>query len=125
MSRVTSRRELADTKYADDPRWVAAALLHDVGKLDSGLGVFGRVLATLAGAAAGHDMAEPWSQKRGITRRFGLYLQHPELGAEPHPLCDGSREAALWAEAHHDPDRWASTGLPDVVVEALAAADDD
>ena len=117
--------QLANTKYASDPRWAEAALLHDVGKLDSGLGVFGRVLATLAGAAAGHDMAEPWSQKRGITRRFGLYLQHPELGASRIRMCGGSREAALWAEAHQDPDRWPSTGLPEVVIEALATADDD
>ena len=117
--------QLANTKYADDPRWAEAALLHDVGKLDSGLGVFGRVLATLAGAAAGHDMAEPWSQKRGITRKFGLYLRHPELGASRIRMCNGSREAALWAEAHQDPDLWPSTGLPDVVIEALATADDD
>ena len=117
--------QLANTKYASDPRWAEAALLHDVGKLDSGLGVFGRVLATLAGAAAGHDMADPWSEKRGITRKFGLYLRHPELGASRIRMCDGSREAALWAEAHQDPDRWPSTGLPDVVIEALATADDD
>jgi hypothetical protein len=117
--------ELANTKYAGDPRWAEAALLHDVGKLDSGLGVFGRVFATLAGAAAGHDMAEPWSQKRGITRKFGLYLRHPELGASRIRMCDGSREAALWAEAHQDPDLWPSTGLPEVVIQALAAADDD
>ena len=117
--------QLADTKYAPDPRWAEAALLHDIGKLDSGLGVFGRVLATLAGAAAGHDMAEPWSEKRGVTRKFGLYLRHPELGASRIRMCGGSREAALWAEAHQDPELWASTGLPEVVIEALAAADDD
>jgi hypothetical protein len=117
--------ELANTDYASDPRWAEAALLHDIGKLDSGLGVFGRVLATLAGATAGHDMAEAWSQKRGVTRKFGLYLRHPELGASRIRLCNGSREAALWAEAHQDPELWPSTGLPDVVIAALAAADDD
>jgi hypothetical protein len=117
--------QLANTKYGGDGRWAEAALLHDVGKLDSSLGVFGRVLATLAGSAAGHDMAEPWSQKRGVTRRFGLYLQHPELGASRIRMCNGSREAALWAEAHQDPDRWPSTGLPQVVIDALASADDD
>lgn len=116
---------LANTEYASNPRWAEAALLHDIGKLDSDLGVFGRVLATLAGAAAGHDMAEPWSQKRGVTRRFGLYLLHPELGASRIRMCDGSREAALWAEAHQDPDLWPTTGLPQVVIDALATADDD
>jgi hypothetical protein len=116
---------LAGTAYADDPRWIEAALLHDVGKLDAGLGVLGRVAATLAGAAAGHDMADAWSQKRGITRRFGLYLRHPELGESRIRMCDGSREAAVWAEAHQDPDRYDRTGLPRAVVDALAAADDD
>jgi hypothetical protein len=116
---------LASTEYADDDRWAEAALLHDVGKLDSGLGVFGRVLATLAGAAAGRDMAGPWSQKRGVTRKFGLYLLHPELGASRIRMCGGSREAALWAEAHQDPDLWNRTGLPQPVIDALVAADDD
>ena len=116
---------LADTPYADDPRWLEAALLHDVGKLDARLGVFGRVAATVAGAAAGHGMADAWSEKRGITRRFGLYLRHPELGASRIHMCEGSREAAVWAEAHQDPDRYAQTGIPPIVVDALAAADDD
>ena len=116
---------LAGTEYAGDCRWLEAALLHDVGKLDSGLGVFGRVGATLAGAVAGHGMADAWSEKRGITRRVGLYLRHPELGASRIRMCEGSREAAVWAEAHQDPDRYDRTGIPPVVVDALAAADDD
>lgn len=116
---------LAGTAYADDPRWIEAALLHDVGKLDAGLGVLGRVAATLAGAAAGHDMADAWSEKRGITRRFGLYLRHPELGGSRIRMCDGTREAAVWAEAHQDPDRYDRTDIPRAVVDVLAAADDD
>ena len=117
--------ELAGTPWADDPRWLEAALLHDVGKLDAGLGVFGRVAATLAGAAAGHEMADAWSEKRGITRRFGLYLRHPELGAARIRMCDGSPEAAAWAEVHQDPSRYGDVGIPAPVVAALAAADDD
>jgi hypothetical protein len=116
---------LAGTQYAGDARWLEAALLHDVGKLDARLGVFARVAATLAGAAAGHEMADAWSEKKGITRRFGLYLRHPELGASRIRMCDGSKEAALWAEAHQDPNLWATTGLPDTVITALATADDD
>ncbi len=116
---------LAGTEYAGDRRWLEAAFLHDVGKLDAGLGVLGRVTATLAGAAAGHDMAEPWSHKRGITRRFGLYLRHPELGAARIRMCEGSAQAAIWAECHQDPARYDECGLPPVVVTALAEADDD
>lgn len=116
---------LAGTEYAGDPRWIEAALLHDVGKLDSGLGVLGRVGATLAGAAAGHDLAEAWSAKRGVTRKVGLYLRHPELGADRIRMDGGSPQAAAWAACHQDPDRWSGCGLPPAVVAALAAADDD
>jgi hypothetical protein len=116
---------LAGTAYADDSRWVAAALLHDVGKIDAGLNTFQRVGATLAGAAAGHDMAEAWAAKRGITRRVGLYLQHPELGATRIRLAGGRAEVAAWAEAHHQPERWVGTGIPEPVITALHDADDD
>lgn len=46
---------------------VAAALLHDVGKVRSGLGTFGRVLATVVGPR---------------TRRFRQYHEHEAIGAE-------------------------------------------
>jgi hypothetical protein len=51
----------------DAPRSaVAAALLHDVGKLASGLGTFGRVAATVVGG-------------RGV--RFRTYHDHERIGA--------------------------------------------
>lgn len=118
-------RTLAGTRFADDDQWLAAALLHDVGKLDARLGVFARVGATVAGAAAGHDMADVWSEKRGITRRVGLYLRHPELGAQQIRLAGGHDAAVSWAGAHHDPSAWDATGIPGPVVDALHAADDD
>jgi hypothetical protein len=118
-------RALADTPSAGDDRWPAAALLHDVGKLDAGLGTFRRVGATLAGAAAGHDMAEVWSEKRGITRRVGLYLRHAELGETRIRIADGRDEVARWARVHHEPDAWDSLGFPPGVVTALHEADDD
>jgi hypothetical protein len=120
---------LIGTEHSGDSRWLAAALLHDVGKLDAGLGVFGRVGATLAGGAAGHDMAEVWSEKRGITRRVGLYLRHPELGATRIRTAGGREEVARWAAVHHDApdDDNGADGfaLPSAVVIALRDADDD
>jgi hypothetical protein len=116
---------LADTPYADDPRWLAAALLHDIGKLDAQLGVYGRVVATVSGLAATGETADAWSAKRGFTRRVGLYLQHPELGARRIRLIGGPEAAAQWAGAHHDPAFWDGLDIPPVVVDALAAADDD
>ena len=70
-------------------------------------------------------MAPIWSEKRGITRRFGLYLRHPELGADRIRVCGGSDVAARWAAAHHDPAAVGATGIPAPVVAALHAADDD
>jgi hypothetical protein len=116
---------LANTEYADQPQWLEAALLHDVGKLDSDLGVFARVGATLAGAAAGHDRADGWAAKQGVARRVGLYLSHGEIGAERIRAVHGSEPAARWAAAHHDRRTWAATEIPAPVVEALHAADDD
>ena len=56
---------------------LAAALLHDCGKVVSGLGTYGRVIATLSVKLAGHDIATAWSETRGFTRRVGLYVEHP------------------------------------------------
>jgi hypothetical protein len=117
--------QLAGTEYADDNRWLAAALLHDIGKLDARLGVYGRVVATVSGAAGGPGIADVWSERSGFTRRVGLYLRHPELGADRIRLAEGPDEAAQWAAAHHDPSTWPTLTIPEPVVAALAAADND
>ena len=102
---------------------LAAALLHDVGKVASGLGTYGRVVATLAGAAAGRESAAAWSKASGVTRRVGLYLRHPELGAEMLGLAGSDPLTVTWAGEHHLPeDRWT---LPPAIAHALKAADDD
>jgi putative nucleotidyltransferase with HDIG domain len=119
------QRALDGTSYADDDRWLTCALLHDIGKLDSRLSVYGRVVATVSGAAGGHDMGDAWSERRGFTRRVGLYLRHPELGADRIRLVGGPEEAARWAAAHHLADRPADLGIPSIVVDALDAADND
>ena len=102
---------------------VAAALLHDVGKLDCQLGTIGRALATIAGGIAGHEMADAWSLRRGVTRRFGLYLRHGELGEQRVIVCGGRTRVARWAAAHHDPTRWEDTGIPLDLCRLLAIAD--
>lgn len=116
---------LDGTAQAGDRRWLAAALLHDVGKLDSGFGVPGRVAATVTAAAAGRDTARSWVARRGLRRRIGLYVEHPRLGADMIRVAGGTEEAAVWAAAHHTPDRWPTLPVPRVVVDALVAADDD
>lgn len=46
---------------------IAGALLHDVGKVESGLGVWGRVAASVVG---------------GRTARFRSYLDHERIGSQ-------------------------------------------
>ena len=104
---------------------LAAALLHDVGKLDARLGVYGRVVATLSGAAVGHDAdaIRDWTRTRGFTRRVGLYLQHPKLGGDMLALAGSDPLTVAWAREHHlPPDDWS---IPVQIGSALKAADDD
>ena len=105
------------------PPVVAAALLHDVGKVPAGLGTYGRVVATVAGAAAGHKMAEVWTHGRGFTRKVGLYLRHPALGGDMLAMADSDPLTVTWAREHHLPrDQWT---LPLHIAAALKEADDD
>jgi hypothetical protein len=102
---------------------LAAALLHDVGKVTSGLGTYGRVVATLAGAAAGQTMAAAWTEGKGFTRRVGLYLRHADLGGDMLALAGSDPLTVSWAREHHLPaEEWT---LPPDIAHALKAADDD
>jgi hypothetical protein len=114
---------LAGGPHAGEERYVAAALLHDVGKIDCRLGTIGRALATMAGGVAGHDMAPAWQKRGGIARRFGLYLRHDEIGAVRLQMAGARPEAVEWAGAHHHPERWDGLRIPQNVAEALARAD--
>jgi hypothetical protein len=93
---------------------VAAALLHDVGKVQSRLGTFGRVGATLAGAVAGRDR---------FHGRIGDYLRHDELGSHLLEVAGSDPLTVTWTREHHlPPDRWS---LDPTIANALKAADDD
>ena len=62
---LVSRRFL-DRRPAADRAEVAGSLLHDVGKIEAGLGTFGRVVATIVGPR---------------TERFRTYHDHEAIGA--------------------------------------------
>jgi hypothetical protein len=110
------RRHAAGVARAmgDAPRPVlAAALLHDVGKIESGLGTFGRVGATLLGMVS----RTRWGG------RVGAYLRHDELGAALLERAGSDPLTVAWTREHHlPPDRWT---VPPDVGAALKAADDD
>ncbi len=102
---------------------LAAALLHDVGKVDARLGTPLRVVATLSAAVAGHDMAELWVRSTGVTRRIGLYLKHPEIGGDLLGMAESAAFTETWAREHHLPPDECS--LPARLADALREADDD
>ena len=83
---------------------VVAALLHDVGKGEAGLGFYGRVVATLCDPFADDQLAQAWSQRSGITRRIGLYLRYPALGAESLQLAGSSELVVAWSAEPHEPE---------------------
>jgi HD domain len=118
-----AEERLAGTEFAGQQRWLAAALLHDVGKLDAGLGVMGRSVATVLGAVASRGRVDRWAQASGFRRRVAWYLHHDERGADRIRAAGGRDEAARWARAHHHRDRWPESGVPIAVAETLEAAD--
>jgi hypothetical protein len=100
-----------------EPVLVAAALVHDVGKVHARLGTVGRSAATVLAAAVGHRRA------RRFANRVGRYVNHDELGGADLRAAGARPELAAWAEAHHRPQLWPGTGLAPEVCAALAAAD--
>ncbi len=120
---------LAGGEHAHDRQWIAAALLHDIGKLDAGLGVPLRVLATIVARIGGYDRVAGWTRARGLRRRFGLYVRHPELGATRLELAGSAPEVVTWTRMHQNPvvtNAGAPVpGIPSAVVDALITADDD
>ncbi|MGH9075887.1 MAG: hypothetical protein ACRDY0_00260 [Acidimicrobiales bacterium] len=106
--------------------FVAAALLHDVGKIESGLGTLGRVGATLAARAVGRDRIVSPARPRPGRRpagRVASYLGHDQIGAR---LLEGAGSDGLavgWAREHHLPEhRWS---IERQVGRYLKAADGD
>ena len=102
---------------------LAAALLHDVGKVESGLRTYGRVVATLSAKVAGAEMAHTWRRHRGFQRRVGLYVLHPDLGGDLLALAGSDPLTVAWTREHHLPeDQWT---VPKHLADVLKAADDD
>ena len=99
---------------ADGPV-LAAALLHDAGKVESGLGTFGRVGATVVGAMS--------RRARQRDDRVGRYLRHDEIGAALLVAAGSDPLTVAWAREHHlAPSRWS---VPPTIATALKNADDD
>jgi hypothetical protein len=111
MSAPDRRHSVAVARRIDGPsEMVAAALLHDVGKVEAALGTFGRVMATIIGPGR-------------ATGRLALYLRHDIIGEQLLRDAGARPLVVTWAAEHHLPsERWT---VPPEIGAALKAADDD
>ncbi|MHB8439412.1 MAG: hypothetical protein ACYDD4_09645 [Acidimicrobiales bacterium] len=106
---------------------VAAALLHDVGKIESGLGTIPRAVLTMAAIVVGRRRlaAEPATAGREgrWRRRARQYLTHDQIGAEMLEAAGSDTLTVSWAGEHHrDPETWT---VERDVAYALKEADGD
>jgi len=104
---------------------LAAALLHDVGKVGSDLGTFFRVAATVAGRPAVRRGAERLSRRPGPVGRLGRYLRHAEIGADLLEAAGSDALTSAWARSHHRPEERWDPVVPTDIGRVLKAADDD
>lgn len=102
---------------------IAAALLHDVGKVSSGFGPFRRAMATLIAELVGHERCRALRTRSGIRGQVGRYLSHDAIGADLLAQAGSDELTVAWACQHHLPqDHWT---VPEPIGAALKAADDD
>lgn len=102
---------------AGDRPAVAAALLHDIGKVEAGLGTWGRAVVTAAALVVGRE------RLAGGDGRAARYLRHDAIGAELLAAAGSDPLTVAWAREHHlAPSAWT---VPPEVGRALKAADDD
>jgi putative nucleotidyltransferase with HDIG domain len=108
---------------------VAAALLHDVGKVESSFGTFARAAVTFMAIAFGRTRLVSWAGDASGKRRpswrtrVGLYLTHDKLGAEMLQHAGSQQLTVSWAAEHHlAPELWT---VDSTIGAALKAADGD
>ena len=107
---------------------VAAALLHDVGKVESSFGTFARVGITLMAMVFGRARILRWTARYGDRpasrpARVGMYLTHDRLGAQLLERAGSGDLTVSWAAEHHlAPEFWT---VDSGVAVALKAADGD
>ncbi len=100
---------------------VAAALLHDIGKIEANVGTMLRVVSTLVGTIADQASIESWSKESGWLGRAGQYLRHNEIGAAMLTDAGSDPLTIAWAREHelvHT--EWT---LPEKISDALYKAD--
>jgi hypothetical protein len=108
---------------------IVAALLHDIGKISSGLGTFSRVGATLVAAALGRERVAAWAGSSSPSSfgrwrgRAGRYVSHDALGAALLVEAGSDPFVVTWAREHHQPE--STWTLDPALTAVLKAADGD
>lgn len=86
---------------------LAAALLHDVGKVASPLGAFGRTAATVTAVVLGPERLAVCNDSSGWRAAVRLYVEHDRVGGQLLREAGSDPFTIAWAEQHHEPpERW-------------------
>lgn len=104
---------------------IAAALLHDCGKVICRFRTPARVLATVVWSFADDDLADRWlARDPGTARaRLAQYRRHPELGRDLLQQAGSARLTSDWAAEHHQPET--AWSVPIDIGRVLKDCDDD
>lgn len=102
---------------------MAAALMHDVGKVQSGFRTPARVVATLFWSVFDDGLADRWLTTAGPRRRLAEYRRHPEIGEQMLLEAGADPLTAAWAADHHKPT--AKWRIDPVLGDVLKRCDDD
>jgi putative nucleotidyltransferase with HDIG domain len=102
-----AQRLLEDAGEAPRREILAAALLHDVGKIASALGAFGRTAATVTAVALGPERLAVDGTTSGWRATTRVYVEHDRVGGELLREAGSDPFTIAWAEQHHEPpERW-------------------
>tara|TARA_B100000929_G_scaffold272693_1_gene244457 strand:- start:159 stop:686 length:528 start_codon:yes stop_codon:yes gene_type:complete len=106
MDRLHSLRNaksvIEETQTGYDNSLVVAAALHDVGKAEANLGVFGRVFATVLHGILPIEILESWNTKEGFRKNTYHYCFHSERGAALLEEAGSMPIVVTWARQHHN-----------------------
>ena len=101
---------------------LAAALMHDVGKIEADAGVPLQVVATLLGPFLSSASVARMARRDGTRGRLGRQLGYPAAGARLLADAGSTRLVMQWAAEHHLPrSRWT---IDPKIGDVLAAADE-
>ncbi len=102
---------------------LAAALLHDVGKVECDYRTPARVVATAVWLVVPDHMAEKWRNRGKPFARLAQYRLHPQIGEELLIAAGSDQLTSSWAADHHlGLEHWR---IDPAIAKVLKDCDDD